>query len=124
MVINIKDTDYEVKFGIGFVRELDKKYFINNANGTPFGVGLETRLPLILINDPIALSEFLYTGTCTEKKRPSQIDVDDYIDNVEDIEALFTEVIDELKKQNATKMRIAEAEENLKKNLKMAEKEG
>ncbi len=60
----------------------------------------------MLTYDPITLSEFLYLGTCTEKKRPSQMDVDAYVDQVEDIDALFDEVIQELKKQNATKKKM------------------
>ena len=106
MVINIKNNDYEVRFGIAFVRALDEKYYVQSKTGIKFGTGMETRIPLLLTYDPITLSEFLYLGTCTEKKRPSQMDVDAYVDQVEDIDALFDEVIQELKKQNATKKKM------------------
>ena len=106
MVINIKNNDYEVCFGIAFVRALDEKYYVQSKTGIKFGTGMETRIPLLLTYDPITLSEFLYLGTCTEKKRPSQMDVDAYVDQVEDIDALFDEVIQELKKQNATKKKM------------------
>lgn len=107
MVINIKNNDYEVRFGIAFVRALDEKYYYEQSGlGTKFGTGMETLIPRLLLYDPVALSEFLYFGTCTEKKRPSQMDVDAYVDQVEDIDALFDEVIQELKKQNATKKKM------------------
>lgn len=106
MVINIKNNDYEVRFGIAFVRALDEKYYVQSKTGIKFGTGMETRIPLLLTYDPVTLSEFLYLGTCTEKKRPSQMDVDAYVDQVEDIDALFDEVMQELKKQNATKKKM------------------
>ena len=99
MVLNINGNDYEVHFGIGFVRKLDEKYFVTNQSGVKFGTGLETKIPMLLANDAVTLSEFLYEGTCTEKKRPTQKDVDMYIDQAEDIDVLFEEVIEELKKR-------------------------
>ncbi len=117
MNITIKENDYEVKFGIGFIRELDKKYFVQNQIGK-FGAGLETKIPMLLTNDVITLSEFLYLGTCTDKKRPTQQEIDAYVDETEDIEALFAEVVEELKKQNATKLKMKEFEEALKEQKK------
>ena len=125
MVLTIGDKEYEVNFGIRFVRELDKKYFTTDANGVKWGMGLEIMLPQILMaNDALILSEVLYMGTCTLKSRPTPADVDTFIDECEDIEALFDEVIEELKKQNATKTKlteiekIIEAEKNLEKKAK------
>lgn len=106
MVINIKNNDYEVCFGMAFIRALDEKYYTDGFNGIKLGTGMEVKIPYLLSYDPITLSEFLYLGTCTNKKRPSQMDVDAYIDQVEDIDALFNEVIQELKKQNATKRKM------------------
>ena len=111
MVLTIGDKEYEVNFGIRFVRELDKKYFTTDANGVKWGMGLEIVLPQILMaNDALILSEVLYMGTCTLKSRPTPADVDTFIDECEDIEALFDEVIEELKKQNATKTKLMEIE--------------
>ena len=38
MVMEIKGTEYEVHFGIKFIRELDKKYEIEREN-MKFGAG-------------------------------------------------------------------------------------
>lgn len=43
-----------------------------------------------------------------KKKRPTLKEVDAYIDQVDDIDALYEEVIDELKKHNATKAKMAQ----------------
>lgn len=122
MVITINGNDYKINFGIAFIRKLDEKYFVKNQAGVKFGTGLETKIPMLLTNDVLTLSEFLYTGTCTEEKRPTQKEIDQYVDEVEDIEALFDEVVDELKKHNATKLKMKEITEMLEKQEKMMKK--
>lgn len=122
MVITINGNDYGVKFGIAFVRQLDEKYFVKSQAGVKFGTGLETKVPMLLTGDAITLSEFLYLGTCTEAKRPTQKEVDNYVDEAEDIEGLFDTVVDELKKHNATRLKMLELTEALDKQAKVAKK--
>lgn len=112
MVMEIKGTEYEVHFGIKFIRELDKKYEIEREN-MKFGAGLEMIVPLLLGYDATKLSEVLYLSTCTEKKRPNQESVDEYVENHEDIEKLFEEVMDELKNSNATRLKVKDLMEGL-----------
>ena len=114
MILKIKDTEYRVKFGLGFVRKLDEKYYVQNNTSVKFGLGVETQVPKLLTGDPVALSEFLYLGTCAEEKRPSQADVDEYLDDAENIDVLFDEVIEELRRSNATRAKLGELEANLK----------
>ena len=115
MVLTINGVDYNVKFGVGFVRELDKKYYTENKTKTvKYGLGIETQVPMLLTGDPVVLAEFIYTGTCAEDKRPSQTEVDDFIDTVDDIEELFDSVVEELKRSNATRVKVGELESALK----------
>lgn len=108
MVVTINGTDYELNFGIRFVRELDKKYFTQSQSGIRYGMGIETQVPLLLTGDPVALADIISLGTVTEKKRPTMQEIDDYIDHVDNIEELFDEVISELKKGNATRIKMRE----------------
>lgn len=112
MIIEIKEKEYELKFGIKFVRELDKQHSTIH-NGLRFGVGLDYILPLFFTGDVVTLSEILYTATCTEKKRPTHDEIDAFVEEYEDLEKLFDEVADELKKQNATKKKAVAMEKNL-----------
>lgn len=115
MILKLNGTDYRVKFGVGFVRELDKKYYTQNKTGTiKFGLGIESQVPFLLSGDLVVLSEFLFLGTCTEENRPTQGEIDEYIDQLENAEPLFDEVIRELKKSNATRIKVGELEKNLK----------
>ena len=122
MVITISGNDYGVKFGVAFVRQLDEKYFVKSQSGVKFGTGLETKVPMLLTGDAITLSEFLYLGTCTEAKRPTQKEVDNYVDEAEDFVGLFDTVVDELKKHNATRLKMQELTEALDKQAKVAKK--
>lgn len=105
MTVNIDGKEHEVRFGIRFVAELDKKYADSKNAG--YGVGLAYAVPLLLDGDVVALADVLNLSFCTEKNAPSRDKVDSYVESVEDIEGLFNEVLDELKKQNATKIKAA-----------------
>ena len=105
MTVNIDGKEHEVRFGIRFVAELDKKYA--DAKTAGYGVGLAYAVPLLLDGDVLTLADVLHMSFCTEKNAPSKDKVDLYVESVEDIEGLFSEVLDELKKQNATKIKTA-----------------
>lgn len=113
MILKINEKEYNVHFGIQFIRELDKKNFLEEK-GAKFGAGLELKATALYSYDTVALAEILYAGTCTERTRPAMNEIDRYIENYENLEALFDEVISELKKGNATRLKM----ENLAAGLK------
>lgn len=112
MQIKIGEVECTLRFGLKFIRELDEKYYIERA-GVKYGTALENKIPFILTKDPVTLAEFIYSATATEEKRPTQDQVDAYIEEAEDIDALFNEVTSELKNSNVTKHRMIQMEELL-----------
>lgn len=100
MIITIKDKEYNVHFGIAFLRELDKKYETKGIGGISFGVGIEVCVPKIVNGDVLALYEVVKTGI--EGTKPSDKALDEYFDTC-DIDALTEEVLEELKNSNATR---------------------
>lgn len=117
MIITINNKDIELKFGVHFLRILDRIYEEKIGHNIGYGVGIEMTVPKLVARDAVTLSDYLYIGTAREKKRPTQEQIDDYIDQAEDIESLFTEVIEELKKSNASRSRTEEAIERYQKEL-------
>ena len=111
----------EVKFGVGFVRELDKNHPLE-ARGMKLGMALSMKIPEMLGGDVASLSDVLYAATFLEKDRPTQTDIDNYIDAHEDIESLFDEVIKELEESNAGKRLMKQHNQNLEAAMKKLEK--
>ena len=104
--LTINGAVYQFHFGMGFMREINKKV------GTPVdglpevkkNIGLRYYVAGIIDRDPEALFEVLTIANRNQNPRVTAALLDSYIDDPEtDIDALFEEVLDFLKKTNATK---------------------
>ena len=100
MQIEIKGKKYNCIFGVKFIRELDKQHGVVR-NDVNLGMGLTTLLPQLVSGNIVVLSDVLYTATITEKSRPSKDEVDEFVETVDDIEALFDETLKNLEESNA-----------------------
>lgn len=117
MQLTINGKEYNFKFGVKFVRELDKEFGVVKE-GISFGMALNTKVPELFGGSATALSDFLYAASVTESPRPSADDIDDFVDTVKDIEPIFDEVIKELEESNAGKLAMRSMKEQLKGNKK------
>ncbi|OTN83686.1 hypothetical protein A5819_003783 [Enterococcus sp. 7E2_DIV0204] len=113
MQIEINKKKYNCVFGVKFIRELDKEFGLVR-NGVNLGMALTTSLPQLLSGNIDTLSNIIYTSTITENPRPSKDEVDDFLDNVKDIEAFFDETIESLEESNAGKLAVRALKEELK----------
>lgn len=119
MELNINGNNTEIVFGLAFNRELDIAHKLV-GNGLQFGAGLETVIPQLFSENAVILSEVIYHGTAHLKKgRPSRNQVDTYIEQCEDLDNLFDEVLKELSESNISKKKVA----SLKKSLKIPQAE-
>ena len=123
MILKINDKEYEAFFGMSFVKTLDDKYSQKGIGGAKFGLGLSVIIPKLLDGDTTALEECLTASFSSERDKPSIKDIDSYIDHVEDIDALFDEVIDELKKHNATKKKTLQILETIEEDERKKKEE-
>ena len=110
MHITINKKDVDLNFGVRFVRELDKIAGMSvNVQGIKqnFGFALPKVIPGLQGYDPAILSTVLYAAAYDNDHRPSQREIDDFIDDPHtDIEKLFDEVLPEMKKANAVKVAV------------------
>lgn len=104
--LTINGAVYQFHFGMGFMREINKKV------GTPVdglpdvkkNIGLRYYVAGIIDRDPEALFEVLTIANRNQNPRITAALLDSYIDDPDtDIDALFEEVLDFLKRTNATK---------------------
>lgn len=100
MNITINDKEYELNFGIGFLRELDNLAGIK-SQGVSMGMGLTMTIPALEGYDPLALINVIYAGTHATSPRPSMEDVENYLNSFKtdkEIEKTYSDVMKELKK--------------------------
>lgn len=111
--LTINDTVYGFSFGMGFMREINKRV------GTPVdglpdvkkNIGLQYMVAGIMDGDLEALVDVLDVANKGHLPRVNRAQLDNYIDDEgTDIDALFAEVLDFLKKTNATKKTVQNLE--------------
>ena len=103
--LTINGAVYQFKFGMGFMRELNKlvKKPVDGLN-IEQNMGLQYYVAGVIDGDLETLVEVLFTANKTEKPRVTKEALDAYIDDEDtDIDKLFEDVLDFLKNSNATK---------------------
>ena len=126
MELTIQDKTYNFNFGMGFLREINKTAVtnVNGMDGVKANVGFRLALINLFDKDVETLFKVLMIANKGQNPRLTESILEDYIDNeCDDIAALFNEVLDFLKRSNATKetatdtMEALNAEMNRQKKL-------
>ena len=108
--LTINGQVYAFNFGMGFMREINKKIGVP-VDGLPDvkkNVGLQYAVAGIIDGDIEALVEALDVANKGNSPRVTKALLDSYIDDTEtDIDKLFEDVLDFLKRANATKKTVA-----------------
>mgnify|MGYP002797765804 CR=1 FL=1 len=105
MELTIDGQVYQFNFGMGFLREINKKVEVSiQGSSTKKNAGLQYAVAGVIDGDLEDLVNVLNAANKGQKPRVTQQKLDDYIDQEDtDVEALFDKVLDFLKKNNATK---------------------
>lgn len=123
--LTIKNEVYQFNFGMGFLREVNKRVIAkgeSNTNATK-NIGLQYLIGGIMDFDVEALVDVLEAANKGQNPRVTRVLLDSYIDDENtDIDALFAEVLDFLRVANATKKTVAAIEEMVAKERAKAEK--
>lgn len=125
--LEIKGQVYDFNFGMGFLRELNKRVSapVDGLPDVKKNIGLQYVIAGVIDGDLEDLVEVLDCANRGKNPRVTKQLLDEYIDNDNtDIELLFESVIDFLKSANATKKTTLSLLEELEKQKKkMEEKE-
>lgn len=108
--LTIKDTVYQFNFGMGFMREINKRIGtpVEGLKDVKKNIGLQYMVAGIIDGDLEALSEVLLVANQGQNPRVTSKLIDEYIDSEDtDIDNLFDQVLDFLKSANATKKTVA-----------------
>jgi len=107
MELTIKEQVYQFNFGMGFLREMNRKVTVpvDGIKDVKRHIGLRYTVSGIMDGDVEALEELLVAAN------KDQALLDEYIDDPEtDIDQLFEDVLGFLKNANATKKCLQEIE--------------
>lgn len=102
MELTINDKKVELKFGVRFLRELDKIASVENS-GIKFGMGLSRSILGLRAYDAAVLADVLYAASYG---KVGQATIDNYLDNCEDLEKIFDNVIKEISESNAANLAV------------------
>lgn len=115
--IEINGTQYPLKFGIGFLKTINrqKQTQVANMDGVKKNIGLLYSVASIMDGDVEELVNVILLGNQTEQPRLERKTLETYIDDPEtDIDKLFETVIDFLSNANACKKVVRELKKQVK----------
>lgn len=104
--LTIKENVYQFKFGMGFMREINKrvKNQVEGLKGVEQNIGLRFFISAVISGDMEALVEVLNVANFGMTPRVTNGLLDAYLeDEATDIDKLFEDVLDFLKTANVTK---------------------
>lgn len=111
MELTINEKVYQFNFGMGFLREVNKRVNIpvDGLPGVKENVGLRYTVGMLVANDVETLVEVLDIANKGQQPRATKAEIDSYIDDPEtDIDKLFADVLDFLRTSNATRKTVRE----------------
>ena len=114
--IEINGTQYPLKFGIGFLKTINrqKQTQVANMDGVKKNIGLLYSAASIMDGDVEELINVILLGNQTEQPRLERKTLEAFIDDPEtDIDKLFESVLDFLSKANACKRVMRELKEQV-----------
>lgn len=135
MELTINGQVYQFNFGMGFLRDVNKRIQmpVDNLKDVSKGIGLRYMISSVMDGDMEALVDLLDAANQGQNPRVTRDQLDGYIDDPgTDIDKLFEDTLGFLRTANATKKTVAEIEkavaeekehqENLKKALEEFQK--
>lgn len=113
MELTINGQVYQFNFGMGFLRDVNKRIQmpVDNVKDVSKGIGLRYMISSVMDGDMEALVDLLDAANKGQNPRATRDQLDGYIDDPEtDIDKLFEDTLGFLKTANATKKTVVEIE--------------
>lgn len=116
--LTINNAVYQFKFGMGFLKEINRVYQkpIDGVPNAKENIGLQMHVVGLKAGGCEYLVEVLDAANKGQTPRATKALLEQYIDECEDIDRLFEDVLDFLKRSNATKTVTMKMLEELAKN--------
>ena len=120
--ITINGKEYPIKFGLRFIRELDKIYNIDQK-GLRFGVGLTVIAQRLAMLDVTVIPTIIKLALSKEDSKNITMEMlDEWVENQDDLGALCENFIIKLETSKATKPQMDKMKAEMKAQLKEQKK--
>lgn len=107
MEIEVNGEIYKLVAGFGFLHEVNKKVTVDVPNtGKKKEVGLKFMVASIIDGDIDALADSIFNMNVGQTPRLKKADVENYLEDVDDIDKVFEDVINFLSQANACKKEV------------------
>lgn len=120
MELTLGGNKYQLEFGLEFIASLDKMY-TQKSEGMEFGLGIESVIPYIKMQNPTVLVNIIKAGTAHLKSYPSNLDIKEFLTklaNDEKLEEFFEQVEDEMRVAPFLKGKMKMVDKNIKEQQK------
>lgn len=115
MECKIGGKNYEIRFSLAGLDYLDSIYH-KKESGITFGIGISMLAGLLMEEQPQALFHAIKAGTIKEKGKPSNDEIESYLEEVgeaEGLEKLFEDFLLQLRRQPLTKGTMKKVDKNV-----------
>ena len=107
MEIEVNGEIYQLVAGFGFLHEVNKKLAIDvQSTGTKKEIGLKYMVASIIEGDIDALVDCIFYMNSGQSPRLKKTQIESYLEDVEDIDKVFEDVINFLSQANACKKEV------------------
>lgn len=107
MEIEVNGEIYQLVAGFGFLHEVNKKVTVDVPNtGKKKEVGLKFMVASIIDGDIDALADCIFYMNVGQTPRLKKADVENYLEDVDDIDKVFDDVINFLSQANVCKKEV------------------
>ena len=107
MEIEVNGEIYKLVAGFGFLREVNKKVTVDVPNtGKKKEVGLKFMVASIIDGDIDELADCIFYMNVGQTPRLKKADVENYLEDVDDIDKVFEDVLNFLSQANACKKEV------------------
>lgn len=107
MEIEVNGEIYQLVAGFGFLHEVNKKLAVNvKDTGTKKEIGLKYMVASIIEGDIDALVDCIFYMNSGQSPRLKKAQIESYLEDVEDIDKVFEDVIDFLSHANVCRKEV------------------
>lgn len=125
MELTLGGNKYQLEFGLEFIATLDKMY-VQKSDGMEFGLGVESVIPYIKMENPVVLINIIKAGTAHLKSFPTNQDIKEFLTEKAENDKLsefFAEVEDAMRVAPFLKGKLKKVEDEVirQENLRLVD---